>query len=528
MKENVEYQQMSFNDINGISDFGKEDKVIVMPLPPESSKSFQERKNDRTKNYNKSKKVSLKRKTVPMPQILKDSEKSKNINEFLNMFGFYGIEVKRNLMSAYSGYSSYVFDEDNKQTATNIFKETSIKMMTVQATAMQYTSMLLYFDESGNGWSSKFHLKKVCGYLNDDSSMKVEMDPIEWKSVNKIIYPCVCVQDGVDVDLILKVSNPYGYQWLQNSNYQNLKNHPEFVLMAPELELIDKAGYSIVIEINDKIHSGKTSIYDSFNRVCQQGRNINEIFKTTKAVYSTLKDEADICAWDVYRKLDKTGRISGDNVKILYEGHYDAKQLDQLNSILCKKYHGKSVFTWDSLINYLERVDTFEAIERDEALMLISDYLDMCRLLDVEPKIDGDSLKREHDVMARMCRYKRQEIYNEGIKRVAEENSIYNYSDGSYTIRICENYDDLIDEAQQQHNCVACYASKIANESSLIFFMRRTCTPERSLITVEISPEGKIRQKYLAYNKTVKSISQNEFLKAWQKRVVGMKRKKNK
>ena len=46
--------------------------------------------------------------------------------------------------------------------------------------------------------------------------------------------------------------------------------------------------------------------------------------------------------------------------------------------------------------------------------------------------------------------------------------------------------------------------------------MREVAHPDRSLITIEMAPNGKtIRQKYLAYNKPIHNKSQSEFIERW-------------
>ena len=58
--------------------------------------------------------------------------------------------------------------------------------------------------------------------------------------------------------------------------------------------------------------------------------------------------------------------------------------------------------------------------------------------------------------------------------------------------------------------------------------MREKAHPDKSLITVELSPKGnEIRQKYMAYNKPVRNRAQTEFLQRWMK-VVSDKNMKSK
>ncbi|WP_080678410.1 PcfJ domain-containing protein [Ruminococcus albus] len=81
--------------------------------------------------------------------------------------------------------------------------------------------------------------------------------------------------------------------------------------------------------------------------------------------------------------------------------------------------------------------------------------------------------------------------------------------------------DDLLDEATQQHNCVASYAQSIAEGRSLIYVMREKKAPEKSLITIELTPKThKIRQKLLAYNCPIRNKAQTEFIERWHKHVL--------
>ena len=162
----------------------------------------------------------------------------------------------------------------------------------------------------------------------------------------------------------------------------------------------------------------------------------------------------------------------------------------------------------------------FEAIDFKEATQLLSDYLNMCSQLHVKPNITGDSLKREHDVTARTLRNKHNEFMAEKMNSACSAMAKYNYSEEVFEIRAVKDYDDLIDEAKQQHNCVASYATVIANGTSYIYVMRTKQSPGVSLITVELEPKTKIiRQKFLAYNRPIHNKAQSEFLERWVKHV---------
>ena len=320
----------------------------------------------------------------------------------------------------------------------------------------------------------------------------------------------------------LRVNKPYLYEFLAD------KNDTEVVITAmfPGYEILCKAGFKgFARTIVETV--GKTNRYigpgdiDALNRLVDiSGTNPKTIFKCDKSLWSIIKTRGSLSIkfWDEVRKMLKFGRISSDAVLELLDSPNLLPYISNISSILRKTYRGRKVFTFGSLVNYLNRIDQYEAIEAKEGLQLLEDYLGCCDYLGMEPKVDGDSLKREHDVAARLCRHQRNEVLHKVLAdRLQKYNDgRYNYQDKTFFIRAITSYDDLMDEATQQHNCLASYANRIANGTSKIFVMRRVESPNKSLVSVELSPEcNHIRQKYLAYNQPIRDKEISDFLDTW-------------
>lgn len=338
--------------------------------------------------------------------------------------------------------------------------------------------------------------------------------------------PWTC-QTTRDILNIFQLKKPYLHTWLAALHDDELINY----LNCPWSETLSKAGYAVAHDILKGLLNAPSDL-ELVNRLLQRGNNPKEIFKTSKSVYSALKEETSIHKWDVFRRMEKNGRISGDTISIVYAQNWDKRELETANSILgYEDESGKKVFSWTTLTNYLNRLDMYEALSAREALPILADYLHMCRLLRMTPRTDGDSLKREHDVAARLCRERHDEILAAAMARKAETDrkeilegntrlARCDYSEKVYFIRAIRDYDELVDEARQQHNCVASYADRIAKGQSRIFTMRETANPDKSLITIELSPDLKtIRQKYLAYNQSIHNRSQSEFIERWIRQV---------
>lgn len=360
----------------------------------------------------------------------------------------------------------------------------------------------------------------------------------KWKKVNKIVYPFTCIQK--DIISILEKEYPYVYPVYQNylekeffevrrNRYTTIKDADKTIaaifLMAPELEQLVKAGYEPLVDsymksfiIDRGLLKDIKKNTDIMNRLICRGSKLKNIFKTSKKVYMTLKNESILTKWDFYRKLDKQRNVSLDILQQIYEANYLQKELTLIYTILGKKYQGKEIFTFDTLQNYLRRIDMYEAIPASEGLQLLNDYLQNCDVLNIRPRIDGDSLKREHDITSRLVREHRDEIMAKEMEGACKKLEKYNYEEEIYLVRGIKDYDDLIDEAKQQHNCVAGYAKSIISGRSLIYVMREKKDPDKSLITIELSPDGKtIRQKLMAYNQPIRNKSQTEFINRWNK-----------
>ncbi len=277
-------------------------------------------------------------------------------------------------------------------------------------------------------------------------------------------------------------------------------------LECPELEILDKAGYKFVRmfmlppEMYSRRYIEKSEVA-AFNRLVKKGSSPGEILSVSKNVRTLLKNEPDIRVWDIFRKLEKLNQTSDADLKELYEWSPTPVQMSYIYTVLRHSHQGKKTFSTTSLINYLHRVDVNEAIERNEALMLLKDYLGMCSQMGVAPKIDGDSLKREHDVMARNCRNKRDEELAKKFENGYGERHQYDYAEGEYFVRGIDDYDDLVNEASQQHNCLASYAKNIVEGASVIYLLRQKKDPGRSFVTIELSPDcSVVRQALHAYN----------------------------
>ena len=100
----------------------------------------------------------------------------------------------------------------------------------------------------------------------------------------------------------------------------------------------------------------------------------------------------------------------------------------------------------------------------------------------------------------------------------------YAYSDDDYTVLAPQNIFEIIKEGRMLHHCVGNdgagerYYDRIERRESFILFLRRTDEPNDPYYTLEIEPDGTVRQKRTLFDRQHEDIEQaTEFLLKWQK-----------
>lgn len=341
-----------------------------------------------------------------------------------------------------------------------------------------------------------------------------------------VLYP----QTNEEYKSILSASKPWIVKWMDEKDYR-LETYTAYV-EAPWLETLGKAGYAIARSFMTSGYYNRKS-RENMNLLTGPGSKPKEIFKTSSTVMEVLKNCDSTETWNAFRKLDNKRNLPKDTLVEIRDRGWREKHVEMAARILNLRQagNGRPFFTWTSLINYLGRIDMYEAIDNTQGLELIIDYLHMCNELGMEARCDGDSLKREHDIAARLIRNRRneeaarrmEEQRLETERQIAEGNTKLarcEYAEDVYFVRAIRDYDDLLDEAKQQHNCLAGYADRIAKGESRIFVMREVAHPDRSLVSIELSPDCRtVRQKYLAYNTPIRNKSMSDFIDRWMRQI---------
>ena len=88
------------------------------------------------------------------------------------------------------------------------------------------------------------------------------------------------------------------------------------------------------------------------------------------------------------------------------------------------------------------------------------------------------------------------------------------FEEEPYVVRVPESAADLDREGRDMHNCVRTYIPYVAGKRSRICFLRRKAEPEKSFVTLEVSPGGELIQAK-AFANSRPCPEARQFLRRW-------------
>lgn len=113
----------------------------------------------------------------------------------------------------------------------------------------------------------------------------------------------------------------------------------------------------------------------------------------------------------------------------------------------------------------------------------------------------------------------KQEVDNARWNELVSDMTGMEYKGKTYSMICPKTPADVVDEAQQQSNCVASYIQSIIRGECMVFFCRHTKTPSKSLVTVEVRSDGSLGQVKARFNREP-SPDAYEFVDTWYNDVV--------
>lgn len=197
--------------------------------------------------------------------------------------------------------------------------------------------------------------------------------------------------------------------------------------------------------------------------------------------------------------------------------------------------------------NYLRRQIADTGMDCEQTLTTWQDYLAMAQKL----KMDTNDpiiyrvklLRRRHDELVIRCQYKDHKRAAVPLrKKFPDVDKIcqslkakYEYADETYAIVAPTGIVDILVEGTMLSHCIGSkserYMGRIQMHETYILFLRKVSAPEKPYYTLEVEPDGTVRQKRTKFDRQNSDIENaKKFLKKWQKvvasRLTGADRKK--
>lgn len=185
------------------------------------------------------------------------------------------------------------------------------------------------------------------------------------------------------------------------------------------------------------------------------------------------------------------------------------------------------------IYNYVCRQSAELNMKPKDVIGTWADYLSMAARL----KMDTNDaiiyrvrmLKKRHDELVERCKLQDMEIRAgevllkyPHIEDIYDSiRSLYAYEDKTYSVLIPSKLEEIIKEGEQLHHCVGSserYWDRIERRESYVLFLRHTSEPDKPYYTLEVEPDGTVRQKRTMYDRQEPDIElAKKFLRQWQR-----------
>ena len=325
------------------------------------------------------------------------------------------------------------------------------------------------------------------------------------------------------------------YAYAKESAPNRYKSHVRFIEMfATEKIQIMEQWLSLGITFD--------KIADAFNEMIKQPTHYSS-WRDDSRIYHLPNEYSKDLLQYIREQCEERGHVSFRFINECYD-HWNDGQYEVFKKIEAKieeepQYRPVFVvkrYDWDDeYINLLHHetksylrnriIQTIQNYNLDlDAFLEYCLYLDHVESVGIEKLMADypDYLRRELHLkggrMARMEKYpqtwlshthKQQQEYKnlQHLERMEErgntekfDNSIeanrhLEWENGNYLIRMPTGAEDIRDEADQMHHCVATYIPQIEAGEKIVMFMRDKEDPDKSLVTVEVI-NGAITQAY--------------------------------
>ena len=197
----------------------------------------------------------------------------------------------------------------------------------------------------------------------------------------------------------------------------------------------------------------------------------------------------------------------------------------------------------EQIKNYLKKQSANSRKPPKELVDTWKDYLGMALRLgmDVNDAIvfRVNKLEKRHNEVVQMIKdkglaLKACEIVQKfpNIDSICQSLKKYEYKYQNFQIIAPQRVEDILEEGSELKHCITgkdTYYERIAKRESYLLFLRKTEAPKKPYYTLEVEPNGTVRQKRTYYDRQNPDIEQAKvFLLRWQKQLTKKLNKEDK
>lgn len=223
----------------------------------------------------------------------------------------------------------------------------------------------------------------------------------------------------------------------------------------------------------------------------KNAKNITELLGVPKSWIPELKRmDLSMDELQLFRAAYRAGkRTTADEIK----------EIERVIGAQCDIFSLK-VSTTHKILKYFKPMihHHWNGYDASDSFSTWRDYIGFCKGLKWNLKNEfilfPKDLRKAHDEAMDLWEAKKDEAADRKIRKMYQGyNSRFHWKYKDLVMVIPRCAEDIRQEAQNQHNCVASYIERVAEQETVILFLRKTSEPDKSYYTVEYN-KGRVIQ----------------------------------
>ncbi len=163
---------------------------------------------------------------------------------------------------------------------------------------------------------------------------------------------------------------------------------------------------------------------------------------------------------------------------------------------------------------YEERI--FGRYRNNRELSTLLEYIRICRAMGKTPQKEKDFYREHKDTLTTYYFSKEKYDTKAMYENYEKQRKAFTFSYGNYEIVVPQTPQDIVREGAEMHHCVGGYVNDVVQNKTYIVFVRNKENLTIPYITAQVKLNGELGQYYLAYDRYISSVEDQEFKDAFQ------------